>query len=489
MKPRLIDIVRKTTDTPVFVYGCIVIFCCIKLPHLNTPYFWDELGVYVKAALFMFDNGITLLPGFLPPELSRGHPLACAAFFAAAYKLFGPQVWAGHLAALAVSGILLVVTYEGGKKISDHTIGAIACLLLMVQPVFIAQSTMVLPEMLLALFSTAAIFAYAGNRLLPFMFFATLAIMTKETAIAIPVTIWSIEFFRFFLGRRSESTRACLAAFVPVACWGVFLLLQKNAHGWFFFPLHSDYVSFSLHQITPRLGYYVSFLLKGQGRLLWTLILASALCLYLWKNRDRLAATVAGDIRSALVEKQPVLVLWVYIGWGVAVSMLNFHLGRYSLFLLPSLCFLIAQSFEFVSANIRVGWFRQLAIVVLMSLPFAYYSSKIFNVDADMGFLNVVRMHAQAIELINRNYPAGTGIMSSFPFNASMMEPRSGYGSKEYRHVDIPCRPPETVDAEVFVYSLPGNLENCSPDTAKLVLQQEFNASFAKVLVYAKKKG
>jgi hypothetical protein len=69
------------------------------------------------------------------------------------------------------------------------------------------------------------------------------------------------------------------------------------------------------------------------------------------------------------------------------------------------------------------------------------------------------------------------------------METRSGYGSKEFRHVDSPCRPPHTVDAEVFVYSLPGNLENCTPDTTKLELLQEFKASFAKVLVYVKKKG
>lgn len=487
MKTPVIETVRKAAGEPALVYGGILVFCCLRLFHLNTPYFWDELGVYAKAALYMFDNGITLLPGHLPPELSRGHPLACAAFFAAAYRLFGPEVWAGHLAALAVSGLLLVVTYEGGKRLSGHRTGAIACLLLMVQPVFIAQSTMVLPEMLLALLATAAVFAYVSNRLVPFAVLASLALMTKETAVAIPVTIWSIEFFRFFLGRKAQAIRACIAAFIPVVCWGVFLLLQKHADGWYFFPLHSGYVSFALDQILPRWGYYVSFLFKGQGRILWTVILASALGLYLWKNRGRLVGTAAGDLRSALVEKQPVVILWVYIGWGVVVSMLNFHLGRYSLFVIPSLCLLVAQSLEYISADIRAGWFRKLAVAMAMVMALAKYSSKTFNVDADMGYLHVVSVHSQAIDFINRNYRAGTGIMSSFPFNASMMEPRSGYGSKEFRHVDGPCRPPHTVDAEVFVYSLPGNLENCTPDTTELDLQGEFTASFAKVLVYARK--
>ena len=167
----------KNLLSPVSLYCCIVIFFLYKLTDLFVPYFWDELGVYAKASLYMYDNHVTLLPGVIPDELSRGHPLLCAALFGTFYKLLGPSVWAGHLTALMLSCTLILVLYLWGRKMYGQQIAAIACLLLMVQPVFIAQSSMVLPEILLALICFAAIFFYINNRLALFALFSSLAIL------------------------------------------------------------------------------------------------------------------------------------------------------------------------------------------------------------------------------------------------------------------------------------------------------------------------
>jgi hypothetical protein len=61
------------------------------LPHLSVPYFWDELGVYSRAALYLYDHQISLLPNALPPELSRGYPLLCAALFALGFTVLAPK--------------------------------------------------------------------------------------------------------------------------------------------------------------------------------------------------------------------------------------------------------------------------------------------------------------------------------------------------------------------------------------------------------------
>lgn len=487
MTQRLFEGIGKIIYSTKFPYCCIALFFLFKLTHLSIPYFWDELGVYTRASLYMFDNEIRILPGNIPPELSRGHPLLCAALFAAAYKLLGPNVWAGHLTALVVSILLLLVVYKGGKKLSNRETGLTACALLMLQPVFIAQSSMVLPEVLLALFSTMAIFAYIGNRLALFALFASFAIMTKETAIAIPVTIWSVEALRWLLGRKAEAVKSVVAGFAPVVCWVGFLLLQKHAHGWFFFPLHTDYISFSIDQIISRWSYYVSFMLKGQGRFLWTIILAFALLLYLMNQRKRSDGRVFEIIRIALADKRPILVLWVFICWGLVVSMLNFHLGRYSLFLFPSLCFLVAQSFFYVLEIIKNEYLKLAAIAMLLFMPLSSFASKVFNFDADMGFQDVVKVNALTADFINENYKSGTVIMDSFPVDLCLMEARAGYNSKKYHHLNKPCTSPAKVDADLFIYSFPGNLENCVPQTDGLTLLKEFKSSFAKVLIYKKK--
>ena len=488
MLSQFIDSLKKVVISPAFAYCSILLFFLLKLFHLDIPYFWDELGVYSRAALAMYDSEITLLPGVISPDLSRGHPLLCTAFFAAAFRFLGPHVWVGHLAALAVSILLLVILYRSGKRLTDHTTGLIACLLLMSQSVFIAQSSMVLPEVLLALFSTAALFAYIGNRLTLFAFYASLAIMTKETAIALPVTVWSIEALRWVLGRRAEAVKACIAASIPVVCWGVFLLLQKKAHGWYFFPLHEGYISFSMDQIIARGAYYLNFLFRRQGRLLWTIFLVSALLAYFLNRREGSFSRIVEDVQEILVEKKTIAVLFIFICWGLVVSILNFHLGRYSLFILPSLCVVVAQSFLAVYDKLKKDWLQPIAVALLLLTPLSYYASNTFNYDADMGFMDIVEVHAQTVDFLNRNYNSGTVIMDSWPIKSCMIETRSGYANgKKFEHLDRPCQSPGGVDADIFVYSYPGNLEQCRPETSQLSLLQEFTSSFAKVLIFAKR--
>jgi hypothetical protein len=172
----------------------------------------------------------------------------------------------------------------------------------------------------------------------------------------------------------------------------------------------------------------------------------------------------------------------------MVVSMLNFHLGRYSLFLLPSLCLLVAQSFFVIYQHLRIGFIKAIAVAVLLIMPFPYYASKMFNFDADMGFTNAVKVHTQAIEFLNRNYASGTVIMDSFPINLCMTESRAGYGSRTFQHIDRSCDSPEKVDAEVFIYTFPGNLEHCAPKKDQLTLIKEFKSSFASVLIYEKRQ-
>ena len=52
------------------------------------PYFWDELGVYSRAAIHLYEHGPGILPSALPDELSRGHPTLIPFLFSLAFKVF-----------------------------------------------------------------------------------------------------------------------------------------------------------------------------------------------------------------------------------------------------------------------------------------------------------------------------------------------------------------------------------------------------------------
>ena len=479
------NILRKCGSSPLFIYFCIAAFFLLKMSHLAIPYFWDELGVYSMAALYMHDHGLTILPGVIPADLSRGHPLLCAAVFGAMYKVLGPHVWVGHLAALIMSCGLLVLLYEAGKALTRHHVAGLACLMLMVQPVFIAQSTMVLPEVMLALLCTAAMFAYAKNRLGLFALFSSFAILTKETAIALPAAIGCLELAQVMVTRRlsKDSVLALLAALTPICCWLVFLLLQREKHGWFFFPLHTDYVSFSLQQILSRLSYYLSFLFKGQGRYLWTVVILLAVSRYYFRNSREFFKTLLEQLLKALAARRFLLSGLVFLCFGLLVSMLNFHLARYALFIMPVSCLIVSMLFFFFAERFNRMRFTA---VLLICLPFFYYSPDDFNFDADMGYLHIVRTQLAVSEYLNDNFSSSTVICSDFPVNFGLMDQRAGYVQHSYPNQMLSCNTEKGAMTDVYVFTSPGNLEYSKPDMRYLGLVKEYTSSFSRALIYTR---
>jgi len=136
----------------------IIIFIGVKIPFLSLPYYWDEAWAYGPAIRTMESTGLGILPNALPPELSRGHPLLFHFLGAGWMKLFGTSVTAAHIFPLLVSVLLLVAVYAFGKKIFlSSKAGFTAAFALALQPIFLAQSGLLSPEVLLALFSLVSV--------------------------------------------------------------------------------------------------------------------------------------------------------------------------------------------------------------------------------------------------------------------------------------------------------------------------------------------
>ena len=471
------------------IYFLIGFFFLFKLNHIMLPYFWDELGVYSRAALYMFDHQISLMPNALPSELSRGHPLLCAAIFGLGYKIFGSDVWAGHLTALLFSCGLLYLLYRFAKDFFGHKTATLACVLLAVQPVFIAQSSMVLPEIMLAFFCTAALYAYVSERFILLALFSTLAILVKETAVVLPCSIGLIEFFKVvrtgLIEKRFDKQniiKFCLIC-MPLAAWGIFLLVQKMQNGWFFFPLHTDYISFSFASILSRLGYYLSFMFKGQGRYVWSILIVLSFILFVWRNKG-IFFSRAFITRYAEDKKwQLALVFIIYIVISLLVSVLNFHLARYILLALPVLCILIAALAIYLISYLDNSVWKALVLLSLL-MPLLYYKGTIFNVDADMGYLEIVDAQKEITLYLNEIADKDSVIVSDFPVHNGLTEKRAGYSAIEYKKVVLCGKDEKTLPPDYLIFSSPGNLEYCKPDEDKHELLKKNKSSFAKIYLY-----
>ena len=175
----------------------------------------------------------------------------------------------------------------------------------------------------------------------------------------------------------------------------------------------------------------------------------------------------------------------VFLGFGLLVSMLNFHLARYTLFILPVSCLIVSILFFYFAEHFERLKF---AAVLFIGLPFFYYSSDDFNFDADMGYLHIVRTQQEVSEYLNGHYPSSAVILTDFPVNFGLLDQKAGYVQHSYPNQVLSCNTEKGSVADVYVYTYPGNLEYCKPDTRYLRLVKEYASSFSRASIYTRLK-
>ena len=228
------------------LFAVMVVFTAAKIPHLSYPYYWDECWPYAPAIAQMSHHGISLLPGALDPDFSRGHPLLFHALAATWMRIFGNSHIAMHSFALVIALVMLVVIYESALRHFGRNVAIIALLLVATQVVFFVQSSFVMLEIILALWILLALWAYALGKYLQTSLWLTAAVFTKETALVLAFVL-IIDAGVCLLNRnvavKERLYRLC-SVLVPLTLISVFFILQKQLRGWYVYPMHTDMMVF-----------------------------------------------------------------------------------------------------------------------------------------------------------------------------------------------------------------------------------------------------
>jgi 4-amino-4-deoxy-L-arabinose transferase-like glycosyltransferase len=118
------------------LFAVLVVFILCKVPHLYYPFYWDESWPYATAVRTMYNHGISLMPGAIEGELSRGHPLFFHAAAATWMKVFGATHFSMHCFALFIAVCCLVAVYEAGLRLFNQRVALLALLLVATQAIF-----------------------------------------------------------------------------------------------------------------------------------------------------------------------------------------------------------------------------------------------------------------------------------------------------------------------------------------------------------------
>ena len=406
---------------PAVCYFCFLAFLLFShLPLISLPYYWDEAGQFVPAALDILRGG-HWIPQSVEPNV---HPPAVMAYLAAVWRLAGFHPAITRLAMLWLASFGVFATVLLSRQLSPDLPALTAILtaaLLSVSPVFFAQSMLAQLDAPALVFTVLAFLLFLRDRIALSSLVCVVLVLVKETSLVVPAV-----FACWLAGeRRWKAALWFLLPALPLAAW--LAVLDARTHSWAGNP---DFVRYNLVFAFAPLSLILRFL-----RRLHYLFFAD----FHWVG----ALAILAALRStSLFRTRGWRVAWLLVAAHVAMLTLlgGAILQRY---LVPVLPILYAAM---VAALWRCrGALRPVAIGVLLAglaacnflnppYPFPY--------DDNLAFTDFLRLHQTAADWLDANFPDAT-VYTVWPVSAELSRPDLGFVR---RPLHVRLMPQLTVD-------------------------------------------
>lgn len=379
------------------------IFLLAHLPYLHLPYFWDELGQFVPAALDILRDGAWVPHSTVP----NAHPPEVMAYLALTWRMFGYSIAATRSAMLALAMLVLVFTFLLGRELTrDRATAAIAALFLMLDPLFYTQGMMAQLDMPAMLFTVLTLVLFFLEWHAAAAAASTALVLAKETGVLLPLILGLVLFFD---PARRKSAVLYLAPFAALGVW--FAFLWRSTGHLFGDPGFTQYNTwYSLNPVRASMSLLRRFYDLFLEDFRWVGTLA---ILFTWR-------------REPLYNTRAWKIVWCFIaGHILLVSLLGgAGLERYLLPVLPLTYIAMAAAFDAISPMWRAVGVSAMAVGLLAGLflnpPFP------MPFENNLAMADFVELHREAAQLLERSYPNKT-VYTAWPLTQALRDPVFGY--------------------------------------------------------------
>lgn len=369
----------------LFLLLSFAITIAVKIPHLSLPFFLDEAYSYYRAILEMVKTGPGILPGALPLDSSKGHPLFFYFISSLWIKyLSGESIFLIRILPLIISLLALYIFHRFAKRHTSIALANIAVLFLAIQSLFLAQASLLLPEVLLFCFFMLCFDHFLSGNYRWYALFGSLMILTKETG-AVFLFIFGVSYLvENYKNHNSSRFRKELALLsMPAFVYVLFLILHYLKFGVFFYSEHLGYITVEFSKVILKFNSATSvlFLKHGRNLLFFSGILALAYLL----------------IRRINIEnKKFLLITFVTLLLFIAFSIINFYTYRY---MLPVMGISILASLSLIRQAITRYRLVSLAyVIIIIAVSGCYTASKRGQSDSDLGYTQFLKVYKQMTE-------------------------------------------------------------------------------------------
>ncbi len=416
-----------------------MVFLFYKISWLDLPLYWDEAWSYGSAIFAFHKEGIWFLPGNADPGLTRGHPLLFYQLAVLWIHLAGTSLISVHLFALLLSCLLIAALYSMCSDLFDQTTARTVSLLLLLQPLFLAQSTLLLPEVLLALLTLMTVHSYFKKRWKRYILSASLLVLTKESGmVAVAALIVDKLIFAGhrlsrlrekearqgndkFLPRDQKDrslilteTLELLMIFIPVFVFISFLAIQKIRYGWFLYPEHTRMITAEGKALVAGLKQVFSRLFLQTGRNVFLLLFMPCLAYYFF------------FLKPDEKHKHFIRFSFIFILMYGVFSAFNFFTVRYILSPLP---FYLITGLLVLQASMEKRKVLRGTILFLLVAVFLYngFAAPPNESDASRGFRNTILVQREAVRYAVTMQWNDKLIYTTFLMQYYLSDPNLGY--------------------------------------------------------------
>jgi 4-amino-4-deoxy-L-arabinose transferase-like glycosyltransferase len=402
-------------------------------PLLRLPYFWDEAGYYIPAALDFYRWGLLIPKSTLP----TGHTPFVMVYLALAWRVFGFSPLVTRAAMTLMAAATLATLCALARRVASREVAAWSAVLLALSPLFFAQSTLAHLDLAAALFTTLGVLFLLGEQYWFFALAASLAVLSKETAaVLLPVTwLYAWRRRRGSTAERPPSLTpwvALAAPLVPLAAWALY---YHHVTG--YWTGNREYLSYNLYSTLSPARAFWSLLRRVYelffGGFNW-LLSAGALLGFWWGRKH-------AKLDPARVAEGPPWRPGIFLTAGlVAIYLLLLSvvggavLPRYLLPVLP-LFYLVA-----VALVMRLPRFpaRLICTAAAACFVWAWFINPPypFPFEDNLAYADFIRLHEQAAHYLEAQ-PGQPRILTAWPATDELAQPFLGYARRPLRVVPV----------------------------------------------------
>jgi hypothetical protein len=402
------------------------LFAAILIPShlwlLQLPYYWDEAGQFIPAALDIFQGG-AWIPHSTVPNI---HPPAIMAYLAGAWRLAGFTPATTRAAMLILATVAVLAAFLLAVELARGAPGRPAFLaagLLCISPLFFAQSVLAQLDAPAMLFTTLALLFFLEERIRWAAAASVALVLVKETGVVVPLVLgaWLV---------RERRWRDAAWFALPAAALAVWIAALARATGYWAgnagFTQYNLY--YPLHPVRLVVTLFRRLFFLFVANFHWV---GTAAILYAWR-KSPIFRTRAWAVAAALVAAH--VLMFTILGGAV--------LNRY---LLPVLPIVFAAMVVGLSVLPRVP--RLVATAVLAA---GLIASNFFNppypfpFEDNLAFVDFLKLHREAAEYIAHWYLEPV-VHTAWPMSAELSRPELGFVTRRIRVETLPNLAPATL--------------------------------------------